>query len=223
MADVKKIPVDLLRPAPWNYKETGNRQTLTKLCRSIRKDESAGVLAVREIDGDSPGELAFEVIDGNHRLEAILELGWDMAWCENFGRISQPDAVLISRRRNLQWYADNKEKYSDLLNSVVIPEYSIAEIEEIMPQTAQEIEEDLAFTDILADAPDVQDVADPPPGMFDIKVRVPEEVFDMWQDWKQRLADYLEIDTEAQAFEFAIVEALNTPLDGSEQEQGTQT
>ena len=61
---------------------------------SIEEDKSVGVLAVREIDGK------FEVIDGNHRLEALIRMKWKKVPCENFGQITKAKAITIARRRN---------------------------------------------------------------------------------------------------------------------------
>lgn len=102
---IEYVPIEALRPAPWNFKVTppDAEDRMRRLCESIRADRSAGVLAVRV---NEAGDL--EVIDGNHRLEAIrrlqAELGWKQVPVENYGPISREEALLIALRRNSLWF-----------------------------------------------------------------------------------------------------------------------
>lgn len=126
---------DLVK-ADWNYKSDATPEMLEKLCGSIDKDKSAGVLAVREIEGNK-----FEVIDGNHRYEAVFHLGWEKVPCENFGDISLADAVTIARRRNHQWFEDDPLAFAGLFKEIVLPEYGIEELASFMPETEEEMKD----------------------------------------------------------------------------------
>lgn len=97
--------------------------------RSIELDKSAGVPAVRELENES-----LEVIDGNHRLIAIRDLGWQKVHVENFGPISLAEAMTISRRRNFQWFDDDVISLSASYNDVMVPEFGIEALSEIMPE-----------------------------------------------------------------------------------------
>lgn len=46
-----------------------------------------------------------------------------------------------------------------------------------------------------------------------LELRLPEETFNVWQQWRGRCQDLLGYDTPERAFELAIVEALNIPED----------
>lgn len=125
---VRQISVSQLVSADWNYKSDGTADDIAKLAESITRDQSAGVLAVRQIrDG------VFEVIDGNHRLKAIQRLGWADAWCEDFGSITKAEAVLIARRRNYQWFEDDADKLESLFKGEVGPQFVIDDLSLFMP------------------------------------------------------------------------------------------
>jgi hypothetical protein len=111
---IRKIPVGKLRPAPWNYKYPGTPEQMSKLKNSILSTRSAGVLCVRAL----PKNL-YEVIDGNHRLEAVLEAGWTHVHCEDFGKISIAQSVIIARQRNYQWFDDDESKLGELYTEQV--------------------------------------------------------------------------------------------------------
>jgi hypothetical protein len=132
---ITKIAIGDLVPADWNYKGDATEGQLEKLARSIQRDESAGVLPVREIDDGK-----YEVIDGNHRLEAIRKLGWIVVTCENFGAISIAEAIALSRRRNKEWFEDDPLKLAAAMNEYVFPEIDMKELETFMPESMEELE-----------------------------------------------------------------------------------
>lgn len=140
-----EVERDQLVYADWNYKKPGTPEQMKKLANSILRDGSPGVLAIREIPGSltDDGRQKFELIDGNHRGEAIFDtLGWQSARCENFGVITKAEAVLISRRRNALWFEEDLPAVSLLYKDVVLPEgFSAEELSEFMPESAFQIAE----------------------------------------------------------------------------------
>tara|TARA_R100000458_G_scaffold11194_2_gene8944 strand:+ start:3844 stop:4371 length:528 start_codon:yes stop_codon:yes gene_type:complete len=128
-----EMDIEDLIPADWNYKSDGTPEQIEKLCNSIKEDDSAGVVAVRELDGK------FEVIDGNHRLQALKQLKWKKIPCENFGSISKGKAVTIARRRNHKWFEDDLLAYAELFKEEVLQEYDIDQLETFMPETKDEM------------------------------------------------------------------------------------
>ena len=95
-----ELSINDLIKADWNYKTEGTEEQIEKLITSIKVDKSVGVLAVREIsiseDKDGMEVNKFEVIDGNHRLEALIRMNWEKVPCENFGDISKAKAITIA-------------------------------------------------------------------------------------------------------------------------------
>lgn len=125
---VTTMDIDKVIKAEWNYKTDGSDEQIEKLMNSIKFDHSAGVLAVRKLkSGD------YEVIDGNHRLEALKRLGWKSIPVENFGAISKAKAVTIARRRNHSWFEDDLFKLGTLYKDVVMPELGRNILDEILP------------------------------------------------------------------------------------------
>lgn len=129
------IELSRLYPAPWNYKQDAfTTEDKQRFVQSILRDASCGVLAVRIREED---ETTFEVIDGNHRLAAIKELGWTHAPVENFGTLPLADAILLAKRRNTQWFADDLVKLSELYTNVVLPTYNMDELVSFMPDSRE--------------------------------------------------------------------------------------
>lgn len=135
---VQAVSLEQLIKADWNYKTDGTQEEIEKLAKSIDHDKSAGVLAVREVETDEGPML--EVMDGNHRLDAIKHLGWPKVVVENFGPITKAQAVTVARRRNHSWFDDDLFKLGKLYNEEVLKEFSIDELKEFMPESELELE-----------------------------------------------------------------------------------
>ena len=133
------VEVDKLHSAEWNYKLDAPDEVREKFRNSIVVDGSIGVLAVRE-SAELP-EGHFEVIDGNHRLEIIQELGWKTAHVENFGTLTVAHAGHISYRRNHEWFPKDDLKWAELLSEQIMPEFGddFDALAQIVPDTAQEL------------------------------------------------------------------------------------
>lgn len=125
---LKRVPITALVPADWNYKVKSTPDQEERLWASIVRDKSAGVLATRVLaDGKR------EVIDGNHRLEVLRKRGVASVIVEDFGKISQAEAVAISVRRNEQWFKNNVPALNVLLRDVVVPEIPVGDLLAFMP------------------------------------------------------------------------------------------
>jgi len=203
---VEMVSIERLLPAEWNYKKDGTDEQYEKLINSIMKDESLGVMAVRKLKGTT-----LEVMDGNHRLEAAKRMGLEKVPVENFGDISIGMAVTVARRRNHTWFEDDKLKLMDIMNEYVFDEFDVSELEEFMPETAEELEaykviDDLDWSDV-----ETKETGDPTEPYKSVKVSISEETFNLWQKWKKRLKDNCGVQEEAKAFEYAVIEAMNIP------------
>ncbi len=184
---IVEIPIKLLIKAGWNYKTEGTPEQVAKIAASIKHDSSAGVMAVREIR--KKNRSYYEVIDGNHRLQAIKLLKWEKAHCENFGAITQAQAILIARRRNHVWFQDDVIKYAELFKSVVLPEYSFDDLEAFMPETREEME---SLGKLLQFNWDdyTSNTSDDDEGAFTraITLKVSLAVYEKWQKTKEKMA-----------------------------------
>jgi len=131
---IVEVPISQCVQAPWNYKNDLSPEEAAKLRKSIQRDGSPGVMAVREI---ARGK--YEFIDGNHRLQVLQEMGIDKLRVENFGNLKQADAVLIARRRNAQYAKADPAKWGVLLRDVVSEEISLAEAATVTTETEEEL------------------------------------------------------------------------------------
>ena len=202
-----EMDINKLINATWNYKKDGTDEQYETLIKSIQKDKSVGVLAVREIEKD--GKEFFEVMDGNHRLEAARRMNWDKVPIENFGPISLANAVVIARRRNHNWFEDDKLKLAHLFNDVVFKELDFEELKGFMPESEDEL---LAYKNIgdFDWTPPDEKPFDGESGAMQLKkimIDVPEETYNVWLKIKERMKDNLAIENEAKIFELILFEA----------------
>lgn len=214
LTQIAKAKVEDLIHAEWNYKTDGTDEQIAKLMAAIAKQGSCGVLMVREIEKD--GRAIFEVMDGNHRLTALRKLGWQECPIENFGKISQADAIVFTRQRNEQWFEDDKLKLATLFSNEVFGEYSPEYLATILPDSLEQLESYKALANVEwvpPHAPDDNDSEAPPPDEKYklVKLWVTEEVLNLWEKWLERAREVTGLESPARAFEFAVIEALNVP------------
>lgn len=215
LTQIAKAKVNDLIHASWNYKTDGTEEQIQKLMAAIAKQGSCGVLMVREIEVD--GKNVFEVMDGNHRLTALRRLGWEECPIENFGKISQADAIVYTRQRNEQWFEDDKLKLAVLFSNEVFADYTPEYLSTILPDTLEQLHSYKALANVEWVPPNLDgenDNGDAPPDEDKyklVKLWVTEEVFNLWEKWLERAREITGLESDARAFEFAVIEALNVP------------
>jgi hypothetical protein len=202
MNKVETMNIDNLVKAGWNYKTDGTEEQINKLIKSIKYDDSAGVIAVRKLNDK------YEVIDGNHRLEALQRIGWQQIQVENFGDISKAKAIIIARRRNHVWFDDDLKAFSDLIKNDVLPEIDTDTLKDILPDTPDEIDNLVNFGNFDWEEPIEKEPKDND-GKKTRVVKVDESVYQMWQDWVKWCAEQTDYKSEPDAFEYLIIEAKN--------------
>jgi len=176
MKQIETIAINKLIKADWNYKTDGTEEQIQKLMNSIEYDNSAGVLAVRKVRSK------YEVIDGNHRLEALQRLNWKEVQVENFGDLPKSKAIILSRRRNHVWFDDDLVSFGTLLKEDVLPDIGLDELKTILPDTSEEIENLLNFNKFDWTEPIQVDKGNNSSSK-NLILQLGEDVFQMWQDW----------------------------------------
>jgi len=88
------IPLGQLARADWNYKQDDEVME-ARLLENMRRSGQIENLVVRRLGPDH-----YEVINGNHRLPVMTELGIDPARCFCVGEISQDEAVRLAIELN---------------------------------------------------------------------------------------------------------------------------
>jgi len=204
--NIEYLAVEKLVPCNWNYKKPGTPEEIQKLAKSIEKDGSLGVLPVRKI------EKGFEVIDGNHRYEAIKLLGWEKVPCENFGKISVAEAITIARRRNYKWFEDDYLKLAEVFNKHVFPEYAIEDLVEFMPdneQTYKDMQDMMQFDwdEMTGEYKEQDKEEEEQEEKIKLSIELSPLTAEIWESWKAKTKDLTGKTSILYAFELALQKA----------------
>lgn len=107
------VPLVKLVKAPWNYK-TDDPDMAKKLKANMYRNGQLENIVVRELpDG------LYEIVNGNHRFTALIELGFESVTCANLGKISLEEAQRIAIELNETRFATNTQALSELLVGLV--------------------------------------------------------------------------------------------------------
>lgn len=106
------IPINKLVKANWNYKED-NEALKEKLKENIKRNGQVENILVRELDSGF-----YEIINGNHRYDALIELEFEKVVAYNFGKIPLAHAQRIAVETNETRFESNPEKLSQLLHEL---------------------------------------------------------------------------------------------------------
>jgi len=107
-----EIDINKLKKADWNYKED-NDKLLEKLKANIKNNGLVINLIVRELKDGS-----FEVVNGNHRLEACKQLNIKKVNVFNLGEIDELTAKRIAIETNETNFETNTEALSGVLKEL---------------------------------------------------------------------------------------------------------
>lgn len=110
------VSIEKLIKAKWNYKED-NDAIMQKLIENIKRNGQIENIIIREIDNG-----LFEIVNGNHRLDALSVLNIDMVHCYNLGKISETQAKRIAIETNETRFMSNdiflENIIKELLNDI---------------------------------------------------------------------------------------------------------
>ena len=127
-----QLKVSELVKADWNYK-SDSEEMLQKLKANIKRNGIIQNLLVRELDTG-----AFQVINGNHRYDVLLDLGIEDVWVCNLGKISEEKAKRIAIETNETNFDTDVLRLADLLRSLG-KEFSIDELLETLPYNEKQL------------------------------------------------------------------------------------
>lgn len=186
------IKASKLVKAEWNYK-TNNDELLTKLVENFKRIGQVENIIVRELDTGY-----YEVVNGNHRLQAIDVLGEKEVMCYNLGKISNNSAKKIAIATNETKFATDTVKLSEILHELT-EELSVEQLETFLPYSQQEIEDMLKLKDFDWNSFDEnKDSYTESDDSTEIKIKVSENQLKLWKDWKEK------VDTKADDEAFVI-------------------
>jgi len=202
------IEVSKLIKAEWNYKKE-NEELSKKLLANFKEYGQVENIQVRKL-GDK-----YEVVNGNHRLDVMIELGMKKCHAYNHGEITLQQAQLIAIATNETKFDSDALVLGELLEKMS-DDIDIEEMAKTLPFDEKEIE---SMIDVLTfdweqfeeDKPLDLEEED----KFDniIKLKVPIDTYKRWLELKQRMLELNGYDNESKVFEFAVIEALNIPIE----------
>lgn len=122
-----------LRPNPWNPNAV-DPVNQAKLENSIRRDGIKRPIVVRQLDNGD-----YQIIGGQHRTEAAIELGMKGVPIINRGKISDAEAKKETLLDNYRYGSDNLDRLSALLSDPDIGD--AATLLDTMPIDEEELAE----------------------------------------------------------------------------------
>ena len=128
LTKVKVVPIEQVRPNTWNPKPKGGK-AYEKVKQSIATNGLKSTIAVRENDG-------YEIIDGEQRWTACLELGFKKILIYNEGEVTDQEAKQLTIWWQQQVPFDPMDEaflvadMADEFGDLELP-YDIEEIEEM--------------------------------------------------------------------------------------------
>lgn len=128
------LPVDKMALAEWNYK-TENEELTEKLKNNIKLNGQIENIIVRELDTGF-----FEVVNGNHRLVAMKDLGFEQVVCYNLGKnVSDEKAQRIAIETNETKFEADNIKLATLISSILKKD-SLEDLVGTMPYSKDDLE-----------------------------------------------------------------------------------
>jgi rubrerythrin len=107
------LPIDKLVAADWNYK-TDSEFLMDALVENMRRNGQIVNVITREL-----GHGKHEVVNGNHRLEALRKIGASEVVCFNLGKVSKEDAIRLAIETNETNFEANMPKLAAVVTDVV--------------------------------------------------------------------------------------------------------
>lgn len=180
----ERVDVSRLIKADWNYKDSDD-DMLTKLTENFKKNGQIETLLVRELETG-----ALEIVNGNHRYDALVLLHQEVAWVCNVGRISNAKARRLAIELNESRFPNDQLRLSGLLKEIT-KEFGMQDSLLTLPYTEKELEKMLA----MENWPEMKKGQEAKEDMIMIKVFMTFEQMEEWTAWKAACGS--ENDTQA--------------------------
>lgn len=129
----KSLPVSKLVKAEWNYKEN-DPELLEKLISNIKRNNQLENLIVRKLPTGF-----YEIVNGNHRYDALVAMGADEAVVYDCGEISDEHAVRIAIETNETAFETDYIKLSNLMKKIA-QKFSVDELKITMPFSDKQLD-----------------------------------------------------------------------------------
>lgn len=187
-AGYTSISIDKLVKADWNYKREDELKT-EKLKNNIKRNGQIENIIIRELDTGY-----YEVVNGNHRFDALKALGFKDLMCFNLGKISLSQAQRIAIETNETKFDSDDVQLSKIIKDI-LQDFNIEDLVETMPYSENYLEDlaklvDFDF-DSLEDREGESNNESSDSDFIVIKIRVKtDDVDDFFNDIKDVLDEY---------------------------------
>jgi len=151
----KLFPTELLVKADWNYKKSDEFMS-QQLRNNIKRIGQVENIQVRELETGY-----FEVVNGNHRVDELINLNKSFVVAYNHGKISQAEAIRIATETNETKFAKDDEKLSKLIAELQ-ETYELDDLISTLPFNEKELDDLLRMSEVDFDAipDDINEIAD---------------------------------------------------------------
>jgi hypothetical protein len=106
------MPLRQLVKADWNYKKEDEARS-AKLVANLKRNGQVETLLVRDLSNGTK-----EVVNGNHRLDALMVLGVKSAAVCDLGKISKAEAMRLAVETNETKFETDYVKLSELFKEI---------------------------------------------------------------------------------------------------------
>lgn len=138
--------------AEWNYKEEDSDKS-QKLSANIERNGQLETIIIRD-----KGRGKYEVVNGNHRLDAFKSCDIKEVHAYNLGVVSDATAQRIAIETNETRFATNDLRLAELLQSIQV-EFEVPDILSTMPFTEDQLD---SYTKLLSFS--FEELPQPPAG-----------------------------------------------------------
>lgn len=179
------LPVAKLQKAPWNYKKDDEFKA-GQLVNNIKKNGQMENIIVREIEKD-----VYEVVNGNHRLDAVITLGRKKIIAFNAGKISQGQAERLAIVTNETRFESDQVKLAQLITKMS-QEFPLEDLAKELPWTEEQILNFTKLTEFNWEHPTVGGDSDPEidtgvEGWTTVKLRLPDQIAEQLERQIERI------------------------------------
>jgi len=189
------VPISSLVRADWNYK-TEDPEMAAKLRENMKRNGQVENLIVRHL---ATGFL--EIVNGNHRLDAMLDLGYEEVMVCDLGEISDAAARRIAIETNETRFQSDPLRLSALIREIV-QEFPLDDALSTLPFSQKDLDNMAALQDFDWGTFDKDGKAeleepepDPEDGFIRFEIVIPEEVYrGVLEEAKEKIREVLRRD-----------------------------
>lgn len=144
---IKRVPIDKVRPNPWNPAKQNEEQLIQRAMKSIADIGFCGAVIVRQRYDGHTNQPFYEIVDGEHRYIALKKMDAEECTIINLGEMTEHEAKMLTLNMNLIQGEMLAVDVANLLREVV-DDLPAIEMERLSVLDDAELKELLAVAEI---------------------------------------------------------------------------